>query len=116
MYSWQSLDGWGGIPAAASRLKDLVLPAPLPVEAGQTYRLRLTSAFEGSDARATADVALLALGSPLLVRLSGPSGDVKADRDIVLDASRSLDPDDPTVRRGSARCQHVRARGAQAAG
>lgn len=95
-YSWQSLDGWGGITPPYT-LKDLSLLPPLRVEAGQSYRVRLTAAFEGSDQSATSDVTLHAVGSPLVVRLAAPSGDVKSDRDIVLDASRSMDPDDPQV-------------------
>ncbi len=97
-YTWESLDGWSGIPTGGYTLKNLVLPPPVPAEAGQTYRLRLTARFTGSTAAATADVALTAVGSPLSASLLGPSGDVMGDRDIVLDASKSLDPDDPKVR------------------
>ena len=96
-YTWESLDGWSGIPAARYTLKNLVLPPPVPAEAGQTYKLRLTARFTGSTAAATADVSLTAVGSPLSASLLGPSGDVMGDRDIVLDASRSIDPDDPQV-------------------
>lgn len=96
-YTWESLDGWSGIPAGGYTLKNLVLPPPVPAEAGQTYKLRLTARFSGSTAAATADVALTAVGSPLSASLLGPSGDVMGDKDIVLDASKSLDPDDPKV-------------------
>lgn len=97
-YTWESLDGWSGIPAGGYTLKNLVLPPPVPAEAGQTYKLRLTARFTGSTSAAVADVALTAVGSPLSASLLGPSGDVIGDRDIVLDASRSQDPDDPQVR------------------
>jgi hypothetical protein len=99
-YTWDS-PGWSGIPAGYT-LKNVVLPPPVPAEAGQTYKLRLTARFTGSTAAATADVALTAVGSPLSASLLGPSGDVMGDRDIVLDASKSLDPDDPKVRVASA--------------
>lgn len=91
------------MPAAGYTLKDLTLLPPLPAEAGQTYGLRLTARFEGSSQFATSDVSLLAVGSPLSVSLLGPSGDVKNDRTVVLDASRSVDPDDPQV--GPSFCQ-----------
>jgi hypothetical protein len=100
-YKWESLDGWSGIPAGNYTLKNLVLPPPVPAEAGQTYNLRLTARFTGSTAAATANVALTAVGSPLSASLVGPSGDVMGDREVVLDASKSLDPDDPKVRPAS---------------
>jgi len=96
-YTWESLDGWSGIPPGGYALKNLVLPPPVPAEAGQAYRLRLTARFTGSTAAATADALLVAIGSPLSARLLGPSGDVMGDKAIVLDASRSLDPDDTRV-------------------
>lgn len=109
-YTWESLDGWSGIPAGGYTLKNLVLPPPVPAEAGQTYKLRLTARFTGSTAAATADVALTAVGSPLSASLLGPSGDVMGDKDIVLDASKSLDPDDPKVGlRGQNRCRRCTA-------
>lgn len=98
VYTWESLDGWGGIPSGGYSLKNLVLPAPVPAEAGQTYKLRLTARFAGSTAAATADVALTAVGTPLSAALLGPSGDIMGDKAILLDASRSLDPDDRKVR------------------
>jgi hypothetical protein len=45
-------------------------------------------------------VALTAVGSPLTPSLEGPSGDVMGDKEIVLDASKSQDPDDPRVGQG----------------
>lgn len=100
-YTWESLDGWSGIPASGYTLKNLVLPPPVPAEAGQTYNLRLTARFTGSPAAATANVVLTAVGSPLSASLIGPSGDVMGDKEVVLDASKSLDPDDPKVRQAS---------------
>jgi hypothetical protein len=97
IYTWESLDGWGGIPSGGYSLKNLVLPPPVPAEAGQTYKLRLTARFTGSTAAATADIALTAVGTPLSAVLLGPSGDIMGDKAIVLDASRSVDPDDPKV-------------------
>jgi hypothetical protein len=97
IYTWESLDGWGGIPSGGYSLKNLVLPPPVPAEAGQTYKLRLTARFTGSPAAAAADVTLTAVGTPLSAALLGPSGDIMGDKAIVLDASRSIDPDDPKV-------------------
>lgn len=42
------------------------------------------------------DVSLVAQGSPLQAVLQGPSGSVRGNRTIVLDADKSYDPDDPT--------------------
>jgi hypothetical protein len=96
-YNWESLDSWTAIPAGGYALKDLVLPPPVPAEAGQTYKLRLSARFEGSTTGATATVSLTAVGSPLTARLLGPSGDIMGDTAISLDASQSQDPDDPKV-------------------
>jgi hypothetical protein len=41
-YTWESLDSWSGILAGGYTLKNLVLPPPVPAEAGQTYNLRLS--------------------------------------------------------------------------
>lgn len=96
-YTWESVDSWSGIPAGGYILKNLVLPPPVPAEAGQAYKLRLSARFEGSTSAATATVALTAVSSPLTARLLGPSGDIMADKEISLDASQSQDPDDPKV-------------------
>jgi hypothetical protein len=96
-YKWESLDGWSAIPADGVAAKDLVLPPPVPAEAGHTYGLRLTASFQGAaSSAATADVALTAVASPLVVSLVGPSGDTTA-ASVVLDASNSFDPDDPST-------------------
>lgn len=93
-YLWESKDGWGAVPSNYKR-KDLVLTAPVAATAGTTYELQLTAWFAGSDLKSTATVKLLAVGSPLVARLTGLTGDVLDDRQLVLDASGSVDPDDP---------------------
>jgi hypothetical protein len=91
---WESKDGWGAVPSNYKR-KDLVLTAPVAATAGTTYELQLTAWFAGSDLKSSATVKLLAVGSPLVARLGGLTGDVMDDRQLVLDASGSVDPDDP---------------------
>lgn len=96
-YTWESLDtpAWSAIPEGYKR-KDLVLRPPLSgVSVGDTKRVRLTAKFKNSASSAVVDVTLTAEGSPLQAQLRGPSGSVRGDRTIVLNASRSLDPDDP---------------------
>lgn len=76
--------------------KDLVIAAPVPgVQAGDAKKLRLTANFQGSTKKAVVEVTLSTIGSPLVASLKGPSGDIKNDRTIVLDGSKSADPDDP---------------------
>jgi hypothetical protein len=97
-YTWESIDTptpWAAIPANYKR-KDLVIAAPVPaVTAGDTRKLRLRAKFVGSSLESTAEVTVVAIGSPLVADLKGPSGDIKNDRTIVLDGGKSVDPDDP---------------------
>jgi hypothetical protein len=52
--------------------------------------------FSGSmKTSSSADLVLRAVGSPLIAKLKGITGDVKNDRIIKLDATASSDPDDP---------------------
>lgn len=100
-YTWESIDDtpWAAVPANYKR-KDLVIAAPVPgVAAGDSKKLRLRAKFVGSSLESTAEVTLLAIGSPLVAALKGPSGDIKNDRTIVLDGSKSFDPDDPNGNR-----------------
>lgn len=74
-----------------------MIPPPLSrVQAGDVKTLRLTANFKGSAKRASVDVTLVAEGSPLQALLQGPSGSIQGSRTIVLNASKSNDPDDPT--------------------
>lgn len=85
---------WSAIPSDYN-VKNLVIPAPLAdTVGGQSYKLRLTANFKGSAQVTTADVTLTAVPSPLVAVLNGPGGDVRSTSDIVLDASKSRDPDD----------------------
>lgn len=95
-YSWTSQDVplWAAVPTDY-RVKNLVVPGPLAAtDSGESYKLRLSARFKGSTQFATADVTLTAVASPLAAILTGPSGDVRSTSDIVLDASKSRDPDD----------------------
>ncbi|GMH45555.1 hypothetical protein BSKO_13512 [Bryopsis sp. KO-2023] len=47
--------------------------------------------------QSSVDVQMTALGSPLVAKLDGPTGDVVLKEDICLDASGSYDPDDPSA-------------------
>jgi REJ domain len=102
-YLWESIDVdgagapalWAAVPPGYSR-KDLNLAGPVAAaEAGKQYRLRLTAKFAGATQIATAEVTLEAVGAPLVAQLKGPSGDVKSDKTVTLDAGTSSDPDDP---------------------
>lgn len=97
-YLWQSLDtaGWSAIPDGYKR-KDLVIRLPLSgLAPGDVRVVRLTANFKNSASKAIVDVTLTAEGSPLQAVLRGPSGSIRGDRIIVLNASQSIDPDDPT--------------------
>lgn len=97
-YKWESLDAWSAIPAAGVAAKNLVLPPPVPAEAGHTYGLRLTASFEGAaSSAAITDVSHTAVASPLVVSLVGPSGEIPAAASVVLDAANSFDPDDQST-------------------
>jgi hypothetical protein len=95
-YSWRSLDGWAAIPEGYNR-KDLVLPPPVPAALGQQYRVELSTGFVGSSVSSTSVVTLVAAGPPLSAALDGPSGDVPEAWVVVLNASRSNDPADPSA-------------------
>lgn len=58
----------------------------------------LAAKFKGAaDVTATTvEVVLTPEGSPISAVLRGPSGDVRADRTITLNAASSVDPDDPS--------------------
>lgn len=96
-YKWKSLDDWAAIPTDGVASKNLVLLPPVRATPGLTDRMQLTAQFKDSTNIATAVVDVTAVGSPLSASLLGPSGDVMGDKDIVLDASKSADPDDPKV-------------------
>lgn len=80
----------------AYKKKDLVLPGPVPgVTNGQRITVQLTANFVGGVDKTQVNVTLVAAGSQLVAKLKGPSGDIKSDRDIILNAAGSYDPDDP---------------------
>lgn len=91
-----SLDGWTAIPDGFKH-KDLIIRAPLSgVRTGDVKNVRLMANFKNSAKQASVDVNLVAEGSPLQALLQGPSGSIRGDRTIVLNAEKSYDPDDVT--------------------
>jgi hypothetical protein len=78
--------------------KDLLLPGPLPGRHGDLVVLQLVTTFSGSTTKATTNVHITLTASPLQSIITGKSGGVKPNATIVLDGSRSLDPDDPQGR------------------
>lgn len=88
-----SYGNWAAIPAGYNR-KDLVLPGPLAGSGNKIVGLQAW--FADTPAQTVAiNVTLTPIASPLKAMLRGPSGDVRTDRTIVLNASSSVDPDDP---------------------
>ena len=86
---------WIVVPATATS-KTLVVPeyGPVPVKHGARHKVTLTASIEGRDANlaATAHMWVEAVGSPLVAALKGAS-DYKANRQLLLSASGSYDPD-----------------------
>ncbi len=75
------------------------IPGPLQdITAATAYTFAVTARYTDATAgvESTDSVALIAASTPLRADLRGPSGDVRADAEFILDASRSNDPDDPT--------------------
>jgi hypothetical protein len=73
------------------------VPGPIVgVNHGAIYNVTLTARFAGAAQAAFDWVLLTAQGSPLKASLRGPSGDVKSTAVFTLDASASVDPDDPS--------------------
>lgn len=58
--------------------------------------MELTAKFTGSASATKYNVTLQPVSSPVKAVLRGPSGDVRIDRTIILNATGSMDPDDPT--------------------
>lgn len=88
-------------PRGYSR-KDLAVPGPVPgmAELMSSYALpraivQMTARFAGSTEATTVNVTLMPQPSNAIGVLRGPSGDVRMDQTIVLNASSSYDPDDP---------------------
>lgn len=62
----------------------------------QSYTVTLTASYEGSSGKHSQSVTLTAVGSPLAVNLTGPSGTIPLKGgNLVYDARGSVDPDDP---------------------
>ena len=76
--------------------KDLAIPGPVPRVPAGPFTMVLTAKFTGSADATTYNVTLNPVPSPVKAVLRGPSGDVRTDRSIVLNATSSMDPDDPT--------------------
>jgi hypothetical protein len=77
----------------------LVIPGPVAgVTAGTPVTATLTANFKGAapGTETTVVVGLTPQASPISAVLRGPSGDVRADRPITLNAASSVDPDDPS--------------------
>ncbi|GMH45508.1 hypothetical protein BSKO_13465 [Bryopsis sp. KO-2023] len=102
-YLWISTDAspWGAIPEDGYNRKNLVVKGPVDASPGQQYSLRLVAylldSSGGLQGQSSLDVQMTALGSPLVAKLDGPTGDVVLKEDICLDASGSYDPDDPSA-------------------
>ncbi|GMH45547.1 hypothetical protein BSKO_13504 [Bryopsis sp. KO-2023] len=102
-YLWISTDAspWGAIPEDGYNRKNLVVKGPVDASPGQKYGLRLVAylldSSGGLQGQSLLDVQMTALGSPLVAKLDGPTGDVVLKEDICLDASGSYDPDDPSA-------------------
>jgi hypothetical protein len=91
-------------PPCLYRLPCLICTATpvLPHLHVQTYTLTLTTQYEGSTGTHSESLTLLAVGSPLSVNLTGPSGTVPLKGSgLVYDAQGSVDPDDPFNTGGS---------------
>jgi hypothetical protein len=58
--------------------------------------MELTAKFTGSSVATQYNVTLSPQASLVKAVLRGPSGDVRTDRTIILNATSSMDPDDPT--------------------
>jgi hypothetical protein len=94
---WRWSSAWAAVPAGYAR-KDLVIPGPVAGVSGpdDVKTVTLTAAFADNPGAAVSyAITLVPLLSPVKAVLRGPSGDVRADKLIVLNASSSLDPDDP---------------------
>lgn len=84
------------LPTAPYTRKDLVVPGPVPeVTPGTSVYAALTAKFVGGSVETVVNVTLTPTSLPIKANLRAPSGDVRADRTIVLNATSSVDPDDP---------------------
>ncbi|CAD7697795.1 unnamed protein product [Ostreobium quekettii] len=100
-YKWVSIDSplWSAIPADGVPSKDLLLKPPIAGQAEYPYKLRMTADLKNANGEvqgsSSTEVTLRPFGSDVRAYCEGPAGDVLLDGDITLDASKSLDPDDP---------------------
>ncbi|EFJ43984.1 hypothetical protein VOLCADRAFT_95837 [Volvox carteri f. nagariensis] len=83
------------LPDSGRSGQQLVLPRPLGLTHGQNVSLRVTASY-GGGASGSADVVVVAAGSPPLAVLKGPAGDVLDNTTLVLNATSSSDPDVPS--------------------
>jgi hypothetical protein len=99
LFSWSGRDAatsapWPAVPAGSSQ-KTLLVPGPVPAARhGARGVVTLTAAIDGADAAgaASASVVVVAVGSPLVAALKGPS-DFREAATVVLSAADSYDPD-----------------------
>lgn len=96
-WSWR-VHGWPEFDASFPQgytKKDLVIPGPIAPTA-TPLTASVTAKFAGRTETTVLNITLYGQASELRPVLRGPSGSVRMDRTIVLNASSSMDPDDPT--------------------
>ncbi|GIL67805.1 hypothetical protein Vafri_21080 [Volvox africanus] len=100
-WNWTSPSGWLGLPASGQSGQQLTIKGPLRnVIHGQSISLRVTATYSGGGS-GSAEVLVVASGSPPLASLKGPAGDVLDNTTLVFNASASSDPDNPSDPRGA---------------
>ncbi|KAG2441729.1 hypothetical protein HXX76_003344 [Chlamydomonas incerta] len=91
---WKWNSTWPGLPSAGVAGQTLWLQGPVPAINGQSIPLVVTANYVGdSSTAASATVTMIAVGSNPVAVLSGPTGDVPDNEQIVLNATASSDPD-----------------------
>lgn len=98
VWSWTTS---GGLTLGTYHRKDLVVPGPITLDPVAPFTATLTAKFADQVAETVINVTLTPVPSSIKANLRGPSGGVRADRQIILNATSSVDPDDPTNSRKS---------------
>ncbi|GMH46096.1 hypothetical protein BSKO_14060 [Bryopsis sp. KO-2023] len=100
-YDWTSLDtpAWPALEGGYKR-KNFVLRGPITTARPENdYNIRISATLKDASGVVQGtvgqDVLLHAHGSPIIPRIKGKYGDVALVDDVCLDASASIDPDDP---------------------
>jgi hypothetical protein len=94
-FSWSLDPPYPGL-AQPYTARDLVVPAAAALAAAGSspaYVATLTVRFEGSAAATSARAVLAEALAPLVAKLSGTSGGIFSEQDVVLSAVGSFDPD-----------------------